>query len=115
VARVEALLRRVNAQGRPANRIVHKDLALDLDKAVVTIKNKPVNLRRKEYELLVVLLQKRGHLLNRDFLTEAVWHSGDIVTSNTVSSHIKNLRAKLGAYGDCIETVVGLGYRFKDE
>lgn len=114
VARVRALLRRVQYAGAPVKQFKMKGLTVDLDRHEITLRGKPIPLRRKEYELLVLFLQKRGRILTKEFLTERIWKDEAIVTSNTLNVHIKNLRRKLGPYKDWIETVVGEGYKLKD-
>lgn len=113
LARVEALIRRTRYAGVVARRLEHKNLLVDLDARVITLNGKSLDLRRKEYELLVLLLQNKGRLVTKEFITEALWKGESIVTSNTLSVHLKNLREQLGPYRDCIETLVGEGYRFK--
>lgn len=113
VARVEALLRR-SAYGSAPGRILKlKELTIDLDRREAQIKGKVLPLRRKEYDLLALFLERPDRVLTKHFLTEALWKDEAIVTSNTLNSHIKNLREKLGGYKDIIETVIGEGYRLK--
>jgi len=60
----------------------------------------------------VKLVEKRGKLLSRAFLTESVWGYEYFGTTRTVDTHIKNLRKKLGEYGKNIKTIEGIGYKF---
>jgi len=114
IARVEALLRRVRNAGVPAQCLRIKDLAVDLERREATLKGKPLTLRHKEYDILVLLLEKQGRVLTKEFLTNALWKDESIVTSNTLNTHIKNLRQKLGSYQSLIETVIGEGYKLND-
>lgn len=71
----------------------------------------PLVLKRKEYELLYFLLCNPGRAFSREALIEKVWSESDINDYRTVDSHVKRLRKLLGDYGDCIQTVWGLGYK----
>lgn len=112
LARVEALLRRMRHAGSTARRLQAGELVVDMDGCRVTVAGKPVSLRRKEYELLVLLMQNSGRLFSKDAIVNALWKDEAVVISNTLSVHIRNLRAKLGQCRHLIETFVGEGYRF---
>ena len=115
LARIEALLRRLHHGGEMARNLHFRDLTVDLDRREAALKGKPLKLRRKEYELLVLFLKNKDRLLTKEFITEAIWKDEVIVMSNTINAHIRNLRQQLGSARDCIETVIGEGYRLKDE
>ncbi len=72
----------------------------------------PVKLTRREFELLRYLVDNRNRVLSRDRLLERVWGYDRFIETRSVDVHVGRLRAKLGAAGRQIETVVGLGYRF---
>ena len=95
--------------------LVSGDIYVDLAKRDVRVKGEPVKLTPKAFDLLCLLMKKKGRVLNRSFLTESVWGYEYFGTTRTVDSHIKNLRQKLGPEGKKIETVKGVGYRFVDE
>ncbi len=114
LARVKAVLRRVT-YGKPATKTLKAGLvSLDAEKRQVLVRGKEVRLRPKEFDLLQLLLDRRGQVLTRAFLTETVTGHQDFGTTRTVDTHIKTLRHKLGAAGDLIETVPAVGYRFTD-
>lgn len=116
LARVEALLRRAGGGGRAPVRVLEfRKLRVDLDRRDVTLNGNSIDLRKKEFDLLVIFLNNPGRLLTRGRLTQALWDDDVVVSENALTSHIKNLRALLGAYGDRVETLVGEGYRFNDE
>ena len=75
----------------------------------------PVRLTRREFELLRFLVENRNRVLSRDRLLERVWGYDRFIETRSVDVHVGRLRAKLGAAGQQIETVVGLGYRFVEE
>ncbi len=80
---------------------------------LVRFTGKKITLTRKEFYLLKLLTESRGRILTREYLLEHVWGLNYLGESRTIDVHVSRLRQKLG--GDqYIETVVGLGYRFKD-
>lgn len=113
--RVKAVLKRVTTADEPADFLTFKDLHIDLSRHRVTVAGKAIELTSTEFKLLTTLLQRRGRVQTRDHLLETVWGYDYIGFTRTVDTHIRRLRAKLGASGDCIETVRGVGYRFIDE
>jgi len=114
LARVEALLRRVRRAGSTSRRLEAGGLVVDMDARRVAVDGKPLSLRRKEYELLILLMENKGRLLSKDAIVDALWKDEAIVTNNTLSVHVRNLREKLGRCRDMIETLVGEGYRFAE-
>ena len=68
-----------------------------------------------EFKLLTILLEPKGRVQSREQLLSHVWQIEADVMTRTVDTHIKRLRQKLGKAGDGIETVRGLGYRFRIE
>ncbi len=112
VARVRALLRRVDRAaelaGRPATRLVVGDLVVDTGARRVTAAGQEVRLTPTEFDLLVRLAQAPGEVLGRERLLADVWDWPDAAGTRTVDSHVKALRAKIGA--DRVRTVHGVGY-----
>lgn len=116
LARVEALLRRTGGAPRdPAREFEVGTLRVDVERRDVTLAGKSVQLRRKEFDLLVFFLNHPGQLLTRARMGQALWGEEVIVSDNALTSHIKNLRALLGPFGERIETLVGEGYRLNDD
>lgn len=116
VARVEALLRRAGgAPHAPAQQFEFGKLRVNVERREVSLAGKPIDLRRKEFDLLVLFLHHPGTLLTRTRIGQALWGDEVVVSDNALTSHIKNLRALLGPFGDRIETLVGEGYRLNDE
>ena len=89
-------------------------LIADFDAVAIDVDGQSVQLTRREFELLQCLVENRSRVLSRDRLLERVWGYDRSIETRSVDVHIGRLRAKLGAAGDQIETVVGLGYRFVD-
>lgn len=110
IARVRAVLRRA---APPATSAVlrHDGVELDEESRSVRANGHPVELTRKEYELLRVLLRHPGRVFDRQSLLDLVWDAGFMGETRTVDMHIASLRTKLGDCGGCIRTVRGVGYR----
>jgi DNA-binding response OmpR family regulator len=114
-ARVRAVLRRPPAVPTPpASTSVYRGrhLTADFEAVDIHVDGTPVRLTRREFELLKCLVENKSRVLSRDRLLERVWGYERLIETRSVDVHIGRLRAKLGAAGDQIETVVGLGYRF---
>ena len=116
VARVRAVLRRTGGPTAPAQRLLHGELALDLDAHRATLAGEPLDLTPTEFDLLVLLLRNPGHAFTRTELTEQGLGYAYAGLERTVDSHIKNLRKKTErdpAAPPLIETVYGVGYRLR--
>jgi two-component system alkaline phosphatase synthesis response regulator PhoP len=114
-ARVRAMLRRGNVDAaRKDSALIYRGthLTADFDAVSVSVDGTQVRLTRREFELLRYLVENRNRVLSRDRLLERVWGYDRYVETRSVDVHVGRLRAKLGAAGRQIETVVGLGYRF---
>ncbi len=110
VARIRAVMRRTDSAPDQREFIVGK-LTVNPGRHTVKVSDREVTLTLKEFELLCVLLEKRGTVLTRDALLERVWGYAFDGESRTVDVHIRTLRQKLGEAGDYIETVRGVGYK----
>ena len=112
-ARMQAILRR--RHGLRNNTISVHDFVLDIQNRSVTRQGQPINLTKKEFDILYYMALNKNRVITRVQLTEHIW--GDVLEedyeSNYIDVHMKNLRKKLSAQGpaDFIETVRGIGYR----
>ena len=113
VARVKALLRRVAQPGR-AMRLTMRGLTLDAERHACAVDGVPVDLTLKEYDLLWFLMENRGIAFTRERLLDTVWDASYLGGTRTVDVHVQTLRRKLGEYGLWIQTVRGVGYRFRE-
>jgi len=111
-ARVRAVLRRRAGATAAAARYEGRHLRADFDAVDISVDGQAVRLTRREFELLRFLVDNRNRVLSRDRLLERVWGYERFIETRSVDVHVGRLRAKLGAAGQQIETVVGLGYRF---
>jgi two-component system alkaline phosphatase synthesis response regulator PhoP len=114
-ARVKAVLKRTGIKIKNESNIIQFDkLALDTNRKIVTIDNVPVNLTRKEFEILVLLITNQGIFLERHNILDQIWSDDVIVTERNVDVNIARLRKKIGVYGACIKGKSGYGYSFEE-
>lgn len=109
LARIEALLRRVNANKPVLNKLEFNDISIDMDARIVMQDNEEINLTTKEYELLVELMKNKNKVLSRESLLENIWGYDYEAETNVVDVYIRHLRSKLKNDG-YIQTVRGIGY-----
>ncbi len=109
ISRVRAVLRR--SEPREETSYECGGICLWDQRHLVTADGKPCELTYKEYELLKLLMKNRGIVLTRDRMMDLLWDGSLGLESRTVDVHIKSLRQKLGACGESIKTVRGVGYK----
>lgn len=114
VARVEAILRRT---GQAAAELIVEAGGIRLDKQAhsVTVEGKPVDLSYKEFELLAYFMENKGIALSREKILNGVWNYDYFGDARTIDTHVKKLRSKMGAKGELIKTIWGMGYKFEEE
>jgi DNA-binding response OmpR family regulator len=110
MARVRAVLRRTDESS--VQRYDDSRLVIDFAEMRVVCEGSSVKLTRKEFALLSTLAKGAGRVATRQQLLDNVWGYQYFGDTRTLDVHIRRLRQKLGNCGDCIETVVGVGYRF---
>jgi two-component system phosphate regulon response regulator PhoB len=114
--RVKALLRRLAAPSVAAgSTIVAGPLTVDRTAHRASLNGQELPLTATEFKLLVTLLERRGRVQTRPQLLETVWEAQPDIQTRTVDMHVQRLRAKLGEQGRMIQTVRGLGYRYRAE
>jgi two-component system phosphate regulon response regulator PhoB len=113
--RIRALQRRAETGSEPVGVIEHLSVRIDRVKHKVTCAGQEVELTPTEFRLLECLLRQPGRAFSRAQLMDAAIEEGAIVLERTIDVHIKSLRRKLGGKGDMVETVRGVGYRFREE
>lgn len=111
VARIEAILRRKNSATGEILEI--GGIRVDKDAHEVTVDGQPVDLSNKEFELLTYFMENQGMALSREKILNNVWNYDYFGDARTIDTHVKKLRSKLGAKGDSIKTIWGMGYKFE--
>ena len=115
IARVKAVLRRGPIKGvtEEEDRIVHGDFVVDINRHEVTVAGERIDLTPSELRLLHLLASHPGRVFTRDQLLSRVIGGGAYVIDRNIDVHIRGVRKKLGTHTDLIETVRGVGYRFR--
>ncbi len=113
VSRIKAVLRRYSEKEEEQQLIQIHDLTIDRGRFVVVREGVEYHLPRKEFELLYYLATRKGKVLDRQTLLNEVWGSNIYVIDRTIDVHIRKIREKLGE--NYIDTVKGVGYRFKED
>lgn len=112
VSRIKAVLRRCGT--RSVQHILQTEqLSVNLDQRTVSLNNERIELTYKEFELLKLFLSRPGMVFTREQLYSEIWGDTFLTESRTVDMHIRTLRQKLGDYGENIQTVRNVGYRWE--
>ena len=112
ISKVEALLRRIKVE-TVANKIIEVgNVKVDRDRYIVVTADNEIQLPKKEFELLELLLSRPQKVFTREEILSTVWGNETIVGERTIDVHIRKLREKLG--DDYIRTIKGVGYTFVD-
>ena len=115
IARIKAILKRSVKQDDDINVLIYGDIKVNLKHKEVLLDGKAVNLTRKEFEILVLLLKNKDHYISRDDILKRIWNDEVIVTERNVDVNIARLRKKIGNYGANIRGKSGYGYCFKNK
>ena len=112
--RINALLRRKRQDGADRDVCVSQGIMIDRRRRRATAGDHPLELTPSEFGLLAALVRQPGRAFTRGELIDLALGDDAIVLERTIDVHIRALRKKLGAYGELIETVRGVGYRLRD-
>ena len=116
IARVKAIMRRINRQEKSEQLFTYDNLLINLDDYTVSVDNESISLTKKEIEILWTLATNTNKVFSRENLLNTLWGYDYFVDNRTVDSHIKRLRAKLDEYDHPtweIKTIWGVGYKFE--
>jgi two-component system alkaline phosphatase synthesis response regulator PhoP len=113
-ARVKAVLRRRRAALSAGSALHYGELLILPDQHAVRVSGQPVDLTATEFRILNTLARRPGWVFSREQLVDAARGTNAVVTGRSVDVHIVSLRRKLGACGEYIETMRGVGYRFRE-
>jgi len=118
IARIKSVIRRTSIDSeklfKSDQKITFQNLEIDSQSHSVKIDQKDIFFPKKEFQLLHFLISNRGRVYSREILLSQLWGENIYVVDRTVDVHVAKVREKLGEYSDYIETIKGLGYRFKD-
>ena len=113
VLRVKAILRRAQTEASPEGAVQIGPLVVNTTEHRAFLNGEPLDLTATEFRLLSTLASRRGRVQSREDLLQAVWGYDYAGYGRTVDTHIRRLREKMGEAADLIETVRGVGYRFR--
>jgi two-component system phosphate regulon response regulator PhoB len=115
--RIKAIVRRVKASDVKEEKptLSFGTIRVDPSRFQVTVGKEEIKLTAIEFKLLHYLITTKGRVASRDSLLDHVWGYDSILTTRTVDTHVKRLRAKMGRAGKYVETIRGVGYRFREK
>ena len=118
IARIKSNLRKSEQSEKKSKKFENLKigaLEIDVEKFEVKVDNKKKFFPRKEFQLLYYLAQNPGKVINRETLLKEIWGNDVYVIDRTIDVHIRKIREKLGKHSELIETIKGVGYRFKHD
>lgn len=116
IMRVKAVLRRTaGVQIKEEEQLQYKGLVINIPQKKVTIDGEETSLTKKEFEILLLLLQNQGRVFSREDILAKVWNDEVYVLDRTIDVNITRLRKKISSYGKYIVTRLGYGYCFECE
>lgn len=112
VTKINAIIRRVYNYNNSNNIIGYKDLIFDIEKGIIKLNNKNIELTKNEIRILTLLLKNKDKVVSRESLMMSLWDSDEFVTDNALTVNINRLRSKIKELGveDFIKTKKGIGY-----
>ncbi len=113
IARINAILRRVDQINSKGTNISFGDLEINTLTYIAKLESKELHLPRKEFELLAFFMNQPNIIFTREELLSRIWEEDVFVVDRTIDVHINRIRSKLGIHKNWIETVKGVGYRFR--
>jgi len=114
ILRIKAVLKRKKTPETRKDIIAIGGICVDIPRHKTMVNDKEIDLTAMEFKLLIVLMESHGRVQTRDNLLADVWGMNSEIYTRTIDTHIKRLRHKLGKEGKSIETIVGVGYKFRD-
>ncbi|MCR8744524.1 winged helix-turn-helix domain-containing protein [Romboutsia lituseburensis] len=124
MARVKNLLKRIEIQNQikenldenhKKNLLNYEDISIDTENKLMFINNENIELKPKEYDLIVLFVKNKGRLFERENLLDIVWGYDYLGDPRTLDTHINRLRNKLGEKAYLLKTIRGFGYKFGGE
>jgi two-component system, OmpR family, alkaline phosphatase synthesis response regulator PhoP len=113
-ARIKAVVKRAHKPVKSENKIILSgNIGLDPGRKRLVVDGEPIDLTKKEFEIISLLINNPGKLYSREDILDIIWTSDVIVTSRTVDVNIARIRSKLGKYGERLKNKTGYGYYFE--
>ena len=113
IARINAIFRRIDQINSKGTSICFGELEINTSTYIAQLNGEELHLPRKEFELLALFMCQPNIIFNREDLLGRIWEEDVFVVDRTIDVHINRIRSKLGPYKNWIETVKGIGYRFR--
>ena len=113
VARINSILRRVEQINQKGSYLQYDGLEANTKNYIAKVDGDELHLPRKEFELLAFFMSEPDTIFKRDSILASLWEDDVYVVDRTIDVHINRIRSKLGPYRDWIETIKGVGYRFR--
>jgi two-component system, OmpR family, alkaline phosphatase synthesis response regulator PhoP len=113
IARINAIFRRIDQINSKGTSICFGELEINTSTYIAQLDGEELHLPRKEFELLAFFMSQPNIIFNRDELLGRIWEEDVFVVDRTIDVHINRIRSKLGPCKNWIETVKGIGYRFR--
>jgi DNA-binding response OmpR family regulator len=115
VLRIRKLLKRAQAADEAGEHLRIGPIEIDIPRHVALVDSKPISLTATEFNLLSILAKRRGRVQTRERLLQDVWGYEAAIDTRTVDTHMRRLREKVGPAAEYLETIRGVGYRFRAE
>jgi DNA-binding response OmpR family regulator len=113
IARINAIFRRIDQINSKDTSIFFGELEINTSTYIAQLNGEELHLPRKEFELLAFFMSQPNIIFSRGDLLSGIWEEDVFVVDRTIDVHINRIRSKLGSYKNWIETVKGIGYRFR--
>ena len=113
IARINAIFRRLDQINSKGTSISFGDLKINTQSYIALLEENELHLPRKEFELLAYFMNQPNIIFTREQLLSRIWEEDVFVIDRTIDVHINRIRSKLGIYKNWIETIKGVGYRFR--
>ena len=113
IARINVIFRRIDQINSKGTSICFGELEINTSTYIAQLDGEELHLPRKEFELLAFFMSQPNIIFNREELLNIIWEEDVFVVDRTIDVHINRIRSKLGPYKNWIETVKGIGYRFR--
>ena len=113
VARISAIFRRLDKIKQENALVEYDGLKINTDTYIAEVDGEELSLPRKEFELLAFFMNQPNKIFTREALLSSIWEEDVYVVDRTIDVHINRIRSKLLNYKNCIQTVKGVGYRFR--